>query len=60
MGISTPYRLTRLTYVLIPYPYPLEWRPSFGHLCTEFACNGILNLDSGATSKIDDVLTEHG
>ena len=35
-------------------------RPAFDPSCTEFVYPGCLHFDNGATSKIDDVLTEHG
>ena len=33
---------------------------TFGPSCTEFVYPGCWHFDYGATSKIDDVLTEHG
>ena len=40
--------------------YNLHGRPAFGPACTEFAYYGCWHFDNDATSKIDDVLTEHG
>mgnify|MGYP007015539174 CR=1 FL=1 len=45
-----------LHHVLI-YPH---WRPLFGTSRTEFVYPRCCNFDNGATSKIEDVLTEHG
>ena len=59
-GFSTPYRLTKehcLTFTTCPFPH---WRPPFGPSCTEFVYPGCWHFDNVATSKIDDVLTEHG
>ena len=42
-----------------PYSYP-HGRPASGPSCTEFDYPGCLHFDNGATSKNDDVLTEHG
>ena len=42
-----------------PCPNP-HWRPAFGPFCTEFVNPGCWHFDNGATSKIDDVLTEQG
>ena len=33
---------------------------TFGPSCTEFVCPGCWHFDNDATSKIDEVLTEHG
>ena len=33
---------------------------AFGPSCTEFVYPGCCHLEFGASSKIDDVLTEHG
>ena len=38
----------------------LNGRPAFGPSCTYFVYPGCLHFDNGETSKIDDVLTEHG
>ena len=35
-------------------------RPAFGPSCTEFVYPECWHFDNDATSKIDDVLTEHG
>ena len=35
-------------------------RPAFGPTCTEFIYPQCWHFDNGATSKIDDVLNEHG
>ena len=35
-------------------------RSAFGPSCTEFVYPGCWHFDNGATSKIEDVLTEHG
>ena len=35
-------------------------RPTFGPSCTEFVYPERWHFDNDATSKIDDVLTEHG
>ena len=40
--------------------YMGDWRPTFGPSCTEFVYSGCWHFDNGATSKIDDVLAEHG
>ena len=42
-----------------PCHYPHQ-RPAFGPSCTEFVYPGCWHFDIDATSKIDDVLTEHG
>ena len=50
-GLNTHYRLTATTMFLS------TWRPALGPSCsTEF----VYEFDNGATSKIDDVLTDHG
>ena len=38
----------------------LHRRPAFGPSCTEFVFPVFWYFDNGVTSKIDDVLTEHG
>ena len=35
-------------------------KPAFGPSCTEFVYPECWHFDNDATSKIDDVLTEHG
>ena len=42
---------------LCHYPHR---RPAFGPSCTEFVYPACWHIEIGATSKIDDVLTEHG
>ena len=42
-----------------PFSY-LHGRPAFGPSCTEFVYPQCWHFDNGATSKTDDVLTEHG
>ena len=53
-GLSTPYS----------YPVPpcffQHGRPAFGPSCIEFVYPECWHFDNDATSKIDDVLTEHG
>ena len=38
----------------------LHGRPVIGPSCTEILYSGCCHFDNGATSKNDDVLTEHG
>ena len=35
-------------------------RPTFGPSCTELVYLGCWHFDNGATSKVDDVLLDHG
>ena len=42
---------------LCHYPHR---RPAFGPSCTEFVYPACWHIEIGATSKIDDVLIEHG
>ena len=59
-GLSTPYRLTKeKCWNVLPCSY-LHGRPAFGPSCAEFVYLGCWHFDNSATSKIDDVLTEHG
>ena len=39
--------------------YP-HWRHALGPSCTEFVYPGCWQFDNGATSKLDEVLIEHG
>ena len=36
------------------------YRSAFSSSCTEFVCPECWHFDNDATSKIDDVLTDHG
>ena len=56
-GLSTPYRLTKKQCWTVPPCSYLQGRPAFGPSGNEAQ---ILDFDNGATSKIGDVLTEHG
>ena len=47
-------------WLTVPPCSYLHGRPAFGPSCTEFVYPGCWHFDNGATSKIDDVLTEHG
>ena len=57
-GLSTPYRL-RLT-IRNSAPSVPRGIPAFGPSCTEFVYPECWHFDNDATSKIEDVLTEHG
>ena len=59
-GLSPPYRLTKEQCWTVPTCSYLHWRPTFGSSCTGFVYHRCWHYDNGATSKIDDVLTEHG
>ena len=37
-----------------------DGRPTFGPSCTELVYLGCWHFDNGATSKVDDVLLDHG
>ena len=37
-----------------------DGRPAVGPSCTEFVYSDCWHFDNDATSKIDDILTEHG
>ena len=58
-GFSTPYRLTiknsaRLFNIVL---FNMAWETC---ICTEFVYPQCWHFDNDATSKIDDVLIEHG
>ena len=52
--------MTKEQYWTVPPCSYLHGRPTFGPSCAEFVFPGCWHFDNDATSKIDDVLTEHG
>ena len=58
-GLSTPYRLTIWNSARLFHHVFFNMGPAFGPSCTEFVCPECCHFDNDATSKIDDVLTEH-
>ena len=58
-GLNTTCRLTKIQCWTVTQCSYLHGSTALGPSCNDFVYHGCWHFDNGATSKIDDVLTEH-